>query len=153
MFFRAGYTYYAGMDKPFYVSSDSIVEELQSKLGFRVISFWECKDRGLPILVPGKCGEDYDFVGIAVKNHPSQVLEAPSQLAWLVELPPHPTAPVGPLPPGTPQPTPPPPAPPAFPQPSLPRQAKTNPVAASALALVIGVGATWAVFSAMRQDQ
>ena len=143
VFFKEGMIYLAAIDSPpsIIASEEDIVEELE-KRRFQVINFWECEGQGAPFRAPGKCGDEYDYLGLARKLAPSEMLPVPDLgvaggVAWIMEMDPAPPPqPPGPQPPG-PQPSGP---QPSGPQPTAPvRVSLAGP--ASARILVFGVGA------------
>jgi len=141
VFFKEGMIYMAAIDSPpsIIASAEDIVEELE-KRRFQVINFWECEGQGAPFSAPGKCGDEYDYLGVARKLAPSEMLPVPDLgvaggVAWIMEMdpapPPQPPAPQPPAP----QPTPPTP----LPKPPPVRASLVGP--ASARLLVFGAGA------------
>jgi len=158
VFFKEGMIYLAAIDSPpsIIASEEDIVEELE-KRRFQVINFWECEGQGAPFRAPGKCGDEYDYLGLARKLAPSEMLPVPDLgvaggVAWIMEMDPAPPPqPPGPQPPGPQPPGPQPPGPqPPGPQPSGPQPSGPQPTApvrvslagpASARILVFGVGA------------
>ncbi len=157
VFFRAGFTYMSAIDKPFILSTDRLVKELE-KSGFQVLGFWKCEDQPAPFQAPGKCGDDYDYLGVARKLAPSQAMTVPSQVAWIMETAPSPPppgpappgpAPPGPVPPGPvpPGPVPPGPAPPPSAAPPVAVARAAAPVGARLAAFVVGALVGWVSLS------
>lgn len=119
--FRRGYWYMAGVDKPFYVSTAMAIDEVED-MGFKVITVGECEKWGLGGRMPfptggNVCGDQYDWIGLAERTGPDQVIDLPSQVKWVqgwpgpsLAPPPQPPQPGQPAPP--PQPPVLPPAPP-----------------------------------------
>jgi hypothetical protein len=99
--FRRGYWYMAGVDKPFIIPTSTIVSEVED-MGFRVITYGECEKWGvggrLPFPTGGNvCGDQYDWIGLAERIGPDQMIDLPSQVKWIqawpgpsVVQPPHP---------------------------------------------------------------
>ncbi len=121
--FRRGFTYVAGIDKPVVVSKSAIVEAV-TDMGFRVLFADECSRMpSFPFRVPGKCDDEWDWVGYVERVGPSETIDVPGQVKWIQEVP-------KPLPPPQPgQPVPPPPMPPTWsnpdPAPAEPAATKT----------------------------
>jgi len=85
--FQRGYYYMAGVDKPFYASVDMIIDGVED-MGFKVLLIGECEkwgDQGrMPFNTQGNvCGDQYDWVGMAERTGPDEVIDLPSQVKWL----------------------------------------------------------------------
>ena len=114
--FQQGYYYMAGVDKPWIIPVSTIVDEVED-MGFRVLSIGECEKWGMRGQMPfptggNTCGDEYDWIGLAERTGPDQVIDLPSQVKWIqgwpkpTQWPPQPPQPGEP-----PQPVPPPPTP------------------------------------------
>jgi len=118
--FKYGYYYMAGVDKPFIVSTDMIVDKVED-MGFKVWLIGECEkwgDRGrMPFPTNGTtCGDEYDWVGFVERLGPDTMIDLPSQVKWIRGWPspkllPPPQQPPPQSGPPSPWPTPQPPAP------------------------------------------
>lgn len=109
--------YMAGVDKPFYVSTSMAIDGVED-MGFKVWVTGECDKWGMQGRMPfptggNVCGDQYDWVGLAERTGPDEVIDLPSQVKWVQGWP----KPVPAPPPQPGQPAPPPPSPP---QPSEP---------------------------------
>ncbi|MHC4814352.1 MAG: hypothetical protein ACYTFN_14755 [Planctomycetota bacterium] len=132
--FKAGVVYVAGIDKPF-IAPVSAIKSGVEDMGFQVLDFWECAKRApLPYPVPGKCDDDWDYIGVVKKLPPSKTIDVPSQVKWIrEEKPPAPQPQPTPPPPPGPGPAPPPappgpgPAPPPAPPPPPPPEIPVTP--------------------------
>lgn len=120
--FHQGRYYLAGIDKPLVVPTSTIVEAVND-MGFRVISYGEAEEAGCgrspTFTPPGRCGEDWDWMGLALRTGPTKTIEVPDRVWWIYEY--QPMTPAPPPGPGVP---PPPATPPqqgwVNPQPSTP---------------------------------
>lgn len=85
--FKQGFTYAAGVDKPMVLSKATVVEGI-TDLGFRVLFADECEVMPrFPFRVPGKCGDEWDWVGYAERTGPSQTIDVPGRVKWIQEIP------------------------------------------------------------------
>jgi hypothetical protein len=143
--FRRGYYYMAGVDKPWFLSTSMIIDEVED-MGFRVLSVGECEKWGMRGQMPfptggNQCGDQYDWVGLAERVGPDEVIDLPSQVKWIqgwpkpAQWPPQPPQPGEPPPP--PQPPPQPPAPPYI-APPTPMEDKGNGAAPGQAAVAPG---------------
>ena len=134
--FQTGQAYMAGFDKPWFASLAAIREGVE-KRGFQLLGDWPCKQFGpLPFATPSSCGGTWDYIALVRRTGPTEQIELPSRVKWVV-----PTA----APPGVPAPIPtvpvsgppaaPPPAPPTVPPPTA--AAPTRAVSATA-PMIIG---------------
>lgn len=85
--FRYGYWYMAGVDKPFFIPTSTIISEVED-MGFRVITVGECEKWGMQGQMPfptggNVCGDQYDWIGLAERNSPDEVIDLPSQVKWI----------------------------------------------------------------------
>ena len=141
--FRHGFSYAAGIDKPFVLSESTIVEAV-ADLGFRVLFADEC-DRmpRFPFRVPGGCGDEWDWVGYAERTGPTKRLDVPDRVKWIQEIPK--SQPVALPPPGE-QPKPGPAPAPSAPLPAPWKNPENSPLkwfAPAALGAVAGFAAAW----------
>jgi len=95
MIFRKGRVYVAGFDLPPFVAFSVVKSGIEAR-GFRVLSIWDCEDGGVPFAVTGKCGDEYDTIGVGERTGLDAELELPSRVAWVVELDPGDAPPLGP---------------------------------------------------------
>ena len=85
--FRQGLSYVAGVDKPFVISKATIVEAV-TDLGFRVLFADDCEELPrFPFPVPSGCGEDWDWVGYAIRTAPTERVDVPDRVRWIQEVP------------------------------------------------------------------
>lgn len=116
--FRQGYAYVAGVDKPVYVTKGMAVDAIE-EMGFKVMFAEPCESAPrLPFQMPGKCGDEWDWLGGALRTGPDESIDVPDRVQWITEIP----KPVPAQPPQPGQPAPPSPAQP-------PPQTWTNPEA------------------------
>jgi hypothetical protein len=85
--FRQGHYYMAGVDKPFYAPTGMIVDKVE-EMGFKVLTYGECEKFGaggrLPFSTGGNaCGEQYDWIGLAERVGPDQMIDLPSEVKWI----------------------------------------------------------------------
>ena len=107
--FKQGRSYIAGIDKPFVISASRIIKEA-TKLGFRVGYVDECEKlfaAGTPFRTPSRCGDDWDWIAFFTRTGPSQSIDVPGRVKWIVDStsPPQPR-PGEPPPPVQPEPPP-----------------------------------------------
>lgn len=103
-YFEHGVTYIAGIDKPAIVSVSTIREAVADE-GFQVLGVYTCDQiPSLPFAVPGKCGDEWDYIGIARRTGPSKWIDVPDRARWIVAIPPVTVTPSLPARPGEPPP-------------------------------------------------
>lgn len=86
--FRAGHAYVAGFDKPGVVGIGTIRDKVEDK-GFQVLAAYECADvPGLPFAVRGSCPDDWDWIGLVRRTGPTELIDVPDRVWWIVEIPP-----------------------------------------------------------------
>lgn len=85
--FKQGYAYVAGVDKPAILSRSMIVNAV-TDMGFRVLYADECERTPVfPFRVPGRCGDQWDWVGFAERTGPTKSIDVPSRVKWIQEIP------------------------------------------------------------------
>lgn len=144
--FVTGHSYFAGFDKPWYASRAAIKAAVEGK-GFQVLGDWPCtKMPQLPVQVPGRCGDQWDWLALVRRTGPTLALELPSQVKWVVDTTPGAPAGTGPQPPPQPPQEPPPPGGDGFPPPRTPGPQQPARGAGAGLALgLVAAGLGWLV--------
>lgn len=107
--FKQGRYYLAGVDRPTIIPISTLKSGIED-MGFHVISYDEAEKAGCGrsagFTPPGKCGDDWDWIGVAQRTGPTQTLDIPDRVWWIYEYPD--MTPRPPLPPGQAPPPPPP---------------------------------------------
>lgn len=143
--FIQGHNYFAGFDKPALISASTIREAVEAE-GFEVVGDWACKEiPQLPVQVPGQCGQQWDWLALVRRTGPTQAVELPDRVKWVVDATPMGAGAPGAPAPGSqpPQDTPPPPGA-DFPPPKVPpRHRPPKAAGGGLLVLALAGAAAW----------
>lgn len=85
--FRQGWSYLAGVEKPWYVPTGLAIDKVEA-MGFKVLGVWDCATfPKLPVDTAGTtCGDDYNYVGLAQRTGPDGQVDLPDAVKWIVEF-------------------------------------------------------------------